>query len=115
MILRDLIEDQTDADIATVLNSPKLKYKPLQPGGKRQLMLRLQELRDKYDEVNAYHVHLRSFMMGKMPPGLEEDLIALEKEYSDAIAAELQNIKNAVASSKINKFLKASPLNVQMP
>lgn len=109
MLLHNLFEDLTDADVAALMSGPKtvqpkLKHKPLTPGAKRNLKIHIADLEDKYNQIRRYHSSLSQFM-SMMPPGLEEDLIQLEKEYKEAIEAELQLLKGSMQDARVYKFL----------
>lgn len=80
-------------------------HDPLTPGKKRALELNLADLLEKYASVKQYHDQLASFL-NEIPPGMEQELADLEKEYKAAIQQEVENIKKYTNESKISKFVK---------
>lgn len=113
MLLNDLFE----ADYEDVLKGLELPsyagpgklpkkgiHKPLAPGERRKMKIRLDDLRHRFDQVRQYHETIKRFMQ-VMPPGMEEDLVALEKEYLEAIRAETDALNASVGQTKLIKLL----------
>ena len=110
MLLNDLFEALSDEDVAAIMAGPsivpksKSKYDPLSPGGKRALQVQIDTLEEKYQELKRYHTQIKQFM-SKIPPGLEQDLLSLEKQYKAAIEIETAALKDAFNQTKTYKLL----------
>lgn len=111
MLLSHLFEDD---DVLKGLDLPSYEgpgrikrntYKPLGPGNKRQLQIRINDLKEKFEEVKLYHRNLIQFM-SNVPPGLEQDLKELEQEYLEAIRLETEALKASVNDSKVVKLIE---------
>jgi len=118
MLLSHLFESKIDDELAALFNyidtpsnlpkpPPKIKYRPLSPGSRRELNFRISDLKDRKEQIESYYNQITSLMgAGGIPPELEADLRQLETEYKQAIAVEAEKLRNLMSNSKIHIFLK---------